>query len=171
MSLRKILIANRGEIAIRIMRACQELGIASVAVYSDADRDALHVALAAEALPIGPAPASESYLNVERVISAARQAGCDALHPGYGFLSERADFAEAVRDAGITFIGPSPESIRAMGSKTNARDLMHAAGVPTVPGYAPSGSQTQLAPRQRSRLATRSWSRRSRGAAAKACAR
>src|SRR5881392_1790358 len=101
----RLLIANRGEIAVRIMRACREMGIASVAVYSEADRNALHVALAHEAALIGAAPASESYLNVERIIAAARQTHCDAIHPGYGFLSERADFAQAVLDAGLTFIG------------------------------------------------------------------
>ncbi len=137
----KILIANRGEIAIRIMRACREMGIATVAVYSEADRDALHVALADEAVLIGPAPASESYLNIERVIEAVKRTGAQAIHPGYGFLSERAEFAQAVRDAGVTFIGPSPDAIRAMGSKTNARALMQAAGVPLVPGFAPSSVQ------------------------------
>ncbi|MCA1554072.1 MAG: acetyl-CoA carboxylase biotin carboxylase subunit, partial [Chloroflexi bacterium] len=135
--LQKILIANRGEIAIRIMRACREMGIASVAVYSEADCNALHVALAEEAVLIGDAPASESYLNVERLIAAAQQTHCDAVHPGYGFLAENADFAQAVHEASLTFIGPSAEAIRAMGSKTNARALMQAAGVPVVPGTAP----------------------------------
>jgi acetyl-CoA carboxylase biotin carboxylase subunit len=131
----KILIANRGEIAIRIIRACREMGIATVAVYSEADRDALHVAFADEAVPIGPAPAPQSYLNLERMLAAAQKTKAQAIHPGYGFLSERAEFAQAVRDAGLTFIGPSPDALRAMGHKTAARALMQAAGVPIVPGY------------------------------------
>ena len=140
----KILVANRGEIAIRIMRACQEMGIASVAVYSEADRTALHVALADEAVLIGAAPASESYLNIEHIVAAARQTHCDAVHPGYGFLSERAEFAQSVHDAGLTFVGPSPQSIQAMGSKTRARQLMQAASVPVVPGYQRDGDLSGL---------------------------
>jgi acetyl/propionyl-CoA carboxylase alpha subunit len=136
----KILIANRGEIALRVMRACHEMGIAAVAVYSEADRVALHVASADEAVCIGPAPATESYLNIERIIDAARQTGAQAIHPGYGFLAERAEFAQAARAAGLVFIGPSPAAIRALGSKTAARALMQAAGVPTVPGYQRDGS-------------------------------
>ena len=131
---RKVLVANRGEIAVRITRALKELGILSVAVYSDADRESIHVWLADEAAHIGPSPSTESYLNIERILDAARQHQVDAIHPGYGFLSENAEFAAACRDAGITFIGPSPESIRAMGSKTAARTLVQAAGVPVVPG-------------------------------------
>jgi acetyl-CoA carboxylase biotin carboxylase subunit len=132
--LRKILIANRGEIAVRIVRACRELGIRSVAVYSEADRAALHVRMADEALAIGPAPATESYLNTARLLAAVRQSGADAIHPGYGFLSEDADLARACTEAGVRFIGPSPAAMDAMGSKTSARRSMQAAGVPVVPG-------------------------------------
>jgi 3-methylcrotonyl-CoA carboxylase alpha subunit len=130
----KVLIANRGEIAIRVMRACRELGIATVSVYSEADRNALHVALADESVFIGAAAAAESYLNIKRIVAAAQDCGCDALHPGYGFLSENQDFAQAVLDAGIVFIGPQPAAMRAMASKTSARALMRQAGVPVVPG-------------------------------------
>ncbi|HEY4130104.1 MAG TPA: acetyl-CoA carboxylase biotin carboxylase subunit [Gemmatimonadaceae bacterium] len=130
----KILIANRGEIALRVIRACREMGIASVAVYSDADARAPHVREADEAVHIGPSPSSESYLKGERIIEAAKKTGAQAIHPGYGFLSEREWFARAVRDAGLTFIGPPAEAIAAMGSKTAARQLVTRANVPVVPG-------------------------------------
>ncbi len=131
----KILIANRGEIACRIIKTARRLGITTVAVYSEADRQAKHVALADEAFHIGPAPARESYLDGMRILDVARRAGADAIHPGYGFLAENADFAEACAEAGVAFIGSSPASIRAMGDKARAKALMAAAGVPVVPGY------------------------------------
>ncbi|WP_413587653.1 acetyl-CoA carboxylase biotin carboxylase subunit [Bdellovibrio sp. HCB274] len=131
---KKILIANRGEIAIRITRACRELGIASVAVFSDADRDSLHVFLADEAYHIGPSPSKESYLNYRRILEVAKQSGADAVHPGYGFLSENTTFAKACEEAGITFIGPTVANIESMGDKISAKSLMKKSGVPTVPG-------------------------------------
>ncbi len=132
--IRKILIANRGEIAVRIIRTCRELGIATVAVYSDADRPALHVRMADEAYRIGPAPARESYLCGDRIIDVARKTSADAIHPGYGFLSENAAFAASCADAGLVFIGPPPAAMEAMGIKTRARERMAAAQVPVVPG-------------------------------------
>jgi acetyl-CoA carboxylase biotin carboxylase subunit len=129
----RVLIANRGEIAIRVMRACRELGLDSVAVYSEADAAAPHVACADAAVCIGPPPSSESYLNIPRLIEAARATGAEAIHPGYGFLAEHAGFARAVQDAGLTFIGPTPDAIAAMGDKTLARRMVAAAGVPVVP--------------------------------------
>ncbi|MCK6545682.1 acetyl-CoA carboxylase biotin carboxylase subunit [Myxococcota bacterium] len=142
---RRILVANRGEIAVRVMRTCRELGIPTVAVYSEPDRMALHTLYATEAYPIGPAPSRESYLNIERIIDAAKKSGADAIHPGYGFLSERANFAQACKDAGITFIGPSPHSITTMGEKTVARRAMISAGVPVVPGTAEPVATVELA--------------------------
>ena len=132
---RKILIANRGEIALRIMRTARRLGYGVVAVYSDADRDALHVDEADEAVRIGEAQPAQSYLNIRAIIAAAKSSGADAIHPGYGFLAENEDFAQACRQAGLVFIGPSPEAIKAMGHKAGAKDIMRAAGVPCVPGY------------------------------------
>lgn len=136
----KVLIANRGEIAVRILRACRELGMQTVAVFSDADRHALHVRYADEAYPIGASPSRESYLRGDKIIEAALKSGAGAIHPGYGFLAERADFAQAVLDAGLAFIGPKPSSIAAMGDKAVARATVSKAGVPVVPGTEGEGS-------------------------------
>src|SRR5262249_44999017 len=129
-----ILVANRGEIAVRVIRGCREMGISPVAVYSDVDAQALHVRMADAALPIGAAQATESYLRIDKIIDAARALEAEAIHPGYGFLAENAEFAEACAAAGITFIGPPPKAMRDLGLKTEARKLMQAAGVPVVPG-------------------------------------
>ncbi len=134
---KKILIANRGEIAVRVMRACRELGVANVGVYSDADRPAPHVRYADEVYNIGPPPASESYLNIDKIIDVSRRSGAEAIHPGYGFLAENADFAEACREAGFPFVGPSPETLRAAGDKQGARATMAAAGIPVIRGSPP----------------------------------
>jgi acetyl-CoA carboxylase biotin carboxylase subunit len=130
----RVLVANRGEIAVRIIRTLREMGITSIAIFSEADRDALHVRLADHAYCVGEAPVAHSYLNAERILSIAQQAGAQGLHPGYGFLSENAEFAEACAAQGLTFIGPSAAAIRSMGSKTKAREMMHACGVPIIPG-------------------------------------
>ncbi|MGQ1947140.1 acetyl-CoA carboxylase biotin carboxylase subunit [Geofilum sp. OHC36d9] len=132
--IQKVLVANRGEIAVRIIRSCREMGIESVAVYSDADRSAMHVRYADEAYRLGPAPSTQSYLNIDAILSIAKKSGAHAIHPGYGFLSENADFANRIREAGLIFIGPSAEAIDAMGDKMRARALMQKAGVPIVPG-------------------------------------
>ena len=147
-----VLIANRGEIAVRVIAACQELGIRAIAVYSDADRDAMHVRAADEAIHIGPAPARESYLNIAAIIAAAHASGAQAIHPGYGFLSENAEFAEACADAGVVFIGPPPSAIRLMGSKTAAKRAVEQAGVPTVPGYAGEKRDARTLEREASRI-------------------
>ncbi|HEY0880110.1 MAG TPA: biotin carboxylase N-terminal domain-containing protein, partial [Archangium sp.] len=134
--IKKVLVANRGEIAIRVMRTCKELGIKTVAVYSEADRSALHTRFADEAYCVGPAASRESYLVIDNILEAARKSGADAIHPGYGFLSENAKFVRACDKAGITFIGPAASSMDAMGEKTMARQNMIKAGVPVVPGSA-----------------------------------
>jgi acetyl-CoA carboxylase biotin carboxylase subunit len=142
----RLLVANRGEIALRVFRACREMGIETVAVYSDADRRAPHVAAADHAVRLGPAPARESYLCVPAILEAARKTGAKLLHPGYGFLSENAAFARACREAGLTFVGPTPEAIEAMGSKTGSRQLMDRAGVPIVPGMTqPAAGPAEIA--------------------------
>ncbi len=150
--LRKILIANRGEIACRIMRTARRLGIATVAVYSDADREALHAATADEAVHIGPSPSTESYLRIDRIIAAAQATGAEAIHPGYGFLAENADFADACKAAGITFIGPSGASMRQLGGKAAAKAVARAAGVPVVPGYDGADQTPALLRREADRI-------------------
>ena len=136
----KILIANRGEIAIRVMRACREMGIETVAIYSEADKNALHVSYADEAFPVGEAPPARSYLNIERILSVAHKSGAEAIHPGYGFLAENAGFARACEEGDVVFIGPTSRTIAAMGSKIRAKQMMQSAGVPVVPGT-PEGVQ------------------------------
>jgi len=149
---RKILIANRGEIAVRVMRACREMGICAVAVYSDVDRKALHVRYADQAFHIGPAPSSESYLRIDRLLDAAQRSGAEAIHPGYGFLAENPEFARACADAGLVFIGPPVAAMELMGSKTKSRQTLIQAGLPVVPGP----SATWKASRKRIELRTKS---------------
>ena len=132
---KKILIANRGEIAVRLIRTCMEMNIETVAIYSAADKECLHVKLASDSVCVGPYKAADSYLNMDAIISAALVKGCDAIHPGYGFLSENSEFARKCNEYGITFIGPTPEAMEALGNKAAARRIMKEAGVPTVPGY------------------------------------
>ncbi|MBV9708214.1 MAG: 3-methylcrotonyl-CoA carboxylase, partial [Chloroflexi bacterium] len=132
---KKILVANRGEIAVRIMATCHEMGIQTVAVYSEADRDARHVREATSAYLIGPASAAQSYLCIEKIIDVAKQSGAEAIHPGYGFLSENVAFVEACEDAGVTFIGPPARAMRLMGSKIAAKRLAQSVAIPTIPGY------------------------------------
>ncbi|MEL7216504.1 MAG: biotin carboxylase N-terminal domain-containing protein, partial [Pseudomonadota bacterium] len=133
--IKKILIANRGEIACRVIKTARKMGIATVAVYSDADRNALHVEMADEAVHIGPPPANQSYIVIDKILDAIRQTGADAVHPGYGFLSERAEFAKALEEMGVAFIGPPPGAIEAMGDKITSKKLAAEAGVSTVPGF------------------------------------
>ena len=140
----KILIANRGEIAVRVIRACREMGIQTVAVYSEADRDCLHTMLADEAICIGPAPSTDSYLNIERILAATVAMKADAIHPGFGFLSENARFAKLCAECNIAFIGPSAEIINKMGNKSEARKTMMEAGVPVVPGRSGHGKRNRL---------------------------
>ena len=135
MKIRRVLVANRGAIACRIFRTAHRLGLETVAVYSDADREALHVRTATDARPLGGSAATDSYLRISKVIEAARASGADAVHPGYGFLSENADFAQAVADAGLTWIGPGPDAMRALGSKTRAKEVAYSRGIPCLPGY------------------------------------
>ena len=156
----RVLVANRGEIAVRVMRTCRDLGIETVAVYSDVDRLAAHVLFADYAVPIGPAPARESYLVIDKILSACKATGADAVHPGYGFLAENPDFARAVIDAGLTWIGPSPEAIERLGDKVSARHVAEKVGAPLAPGMAgirisSNGLRVSASARQDSRMRAR----------------
>jgi 3-methylcrotonyl-CoA carboxylase alpha subunit len=164
-----LLIANRGEIACRIIRTARKLGVRTVAVYSDADAKALHVRMADEAVHIGPSPARESYLVGERIIAAAKETGAEAIHPGYGFLSENADFAQAVLDAGLVWVGPKPDAIRAMGLKDAAKRLMADAGVPVTPGYLGEDQSPERLKAEADAIGYPVLIRPSRAAAARGC--
>ena len=152
MTFRKVLIANRGEISVRIIRACRELGIGSVAVFSDADAGSMHRRLADEAYRIGPAPAAESYLDVANMTSTIERSGAEAVHPGYGFLSESAAFARAVEDAGAVWVGPSPEAMELVGDKVRAKELARRADVPTVPGFDGGGADDERLAEEAARI-------------------
>ena len=165
---RKVLIANRGEIAVRVIQACRDLGIIAVAVYSEADRDALHTQIADEAICIGPAPARDSYLNMENIISAAVACGAQAIHPGFGFLSENAEFAEKVIQNGLAFIGPTPATIRRMGDKAEAKRTAIKAGVPVALGTDGAVDDFAQAEREAQQMDSRSCVRRQQAAAARA---
>ena len=167
---KKILIANRGEIAVRVIRACRELGITSVAVYSDVDRAPLHVRKADEAYHIGPAAAAESYLNFAKILDVAKRSGADAIHPGYGFLSENAKFAQACADAGVKFIGPTAASMEMMGSKTRARQEMEKAGVPFVPGTSRGLESAEQAEQVAAKIGYPVMLKAAAGGGGKACA-
>jgi 3-methylcrotonyl-CoA carboxylase alpha subunit len=164
--MKSVLIANRGEIACRIMRSCRELGLRTVAVYSEADANSLHVQMADTAVAIGPAAARDSYLRTDRLLEAARSSGADAVHPGYGFMSESAEFAQAVQDAGLTWIGPSPRAIKDMGDNWRANPACRSCR--EVPASPPASSMAWKT--QEGWWATRCWSRRRLAAAASACA-
>ncbi len=169
--IKKLLVANRGEIACRVMSTCQRLDIKTVAVYSDADAKALHVEMADEAVHIGPAQASESYLKADKIIAACKLTGADAVHPGYGFLSENPKFAEACEENGIIFVGPSAASMRAMALKGAAKHLMEEAGVPVVPGYHGDDQSLETLSAEAERIGFPVLIKRSLVVAAKACAR